>query len=488
MLLTILGVTCFQLFWLKQTYEQENKTLSLKTSAAFRDVIEQLQISKFTLDSLLPGRVKLRQFRLAGDDSIKQELTVALKEKKGMVSAINIISKKVKDSLIKSPGRPRKIIISKDRDFFDRQLEWNDSLVKDLPEHDGLFNMLYGVDSLQQPLTTGEIDTVLRKQFKKQNITVPFSVEKVDVSIDSAHSPNIVSIGFVHPSNYFLKLGNKFPYLLKQMITPILLSVLLLGIMIISFLLLYKNLLQQKRLTAIKNEFIGNITHELKTPLATVSVAIEAMKNFNALQNPERTKEYLDISSNELQRLSLLVDRVLSLSKYEKNEIKIKKENFDLVQLIGEVIDSMKLQFAKQGAIVTFHKTADNFIIDADRHHISSVIYNLLDNALKYSNADPRISVQLIDHSQYFELKVTDNGIGIPAEYNKKIFEQFFRVPTGDTHNIKGYGLGLSYVNYIVKNHQGFVEVESELDKGSTFIIKLPFKEAIMQNDKNQRS
>ncbi|MEO8769722.1 MAG: HAMP domain-containing sensor histidine kinase [Ferruginibacter sp.] len=283
-------------------------------------------------------------------------------------------------------------------------------------------------------------------------------------------------------------MGNTSSYLLRRIGLPIFFSILLLTITIISFLLLYRNLVQQKRLTAIKNEFIGNITHELKTPIATVSVAIEAMKNFNALQNPERTQEYLDISTNELQRLSLLVDKVLSLSKFEKNEIEIKKENFDLVQLIREVMESMKPQFEKQEAATSLQLTGINFIIEADRRHISSVIYNLLDNALKYSMKNPQIAVQVIDHSQYLELRVTDNGIGIPAEYKKKIFEQFFRVPAGDTHNIKGYGLGLSYVNYIVASHQGFIEVESELNKGSTFIIKLPFKEAdVIYYDNNRK-
>ena len=262
----------------------------------------------------------------------------------------------------------------------------------------------------------------------------------------------------------------------------------MLGITILSFVLLYRNLLKQRRLTEIKNEFIGNITHELKTPIATVSVAIEAMRNFNALQNPERTREYLDISANELQRLSLLVDKVLSLSKFQKNEIEIKKEKFDLLQLIKDVMESMKPQFEKQHAVATLQTTGSNFIMEADERHISSVVYNLLDNALKYCKENPTIDIHVIDHTQYLELRVSDNGIGIAAEYNRKIFEQFFRVPHGDKHNTKGYGLGLSYVNYIVKSHQGFIEVESELGKGSTFIVKLPFAEApVIYYDKNRK-
>ena len=138
----------------------------------------------------------------------------------------------------------------------------------------------------------------------------------------------------------------------------------------------------------------------------------------------------------------------------------------------------MKLQFEKIGALTSFKLIGNGFGIDADRRHIASVIYNLLDNALKYSLADPKIDIELADHASFVELRVKDNGPGIPAEYREKIFEQFFRVPSGDRHNIKGYGLGLSYVSHIVRNHQGFIELETEPGKGSTFIVKLPVADA----------
>ena len=166
----------------------------------------------------------------------------------------------------------------------------------------------------------------------------------------------------------------------------------------------------------------------------------------------------------------------------------LEKEKFDLVQLCREVMDSMKLQFEQQNTITTIETSGENFIIEADKLHMTSVIYNLLDNALKYSKQNPNIKVHVIDQSQYLEMRVSDHGIGIAGEYKSKIFEQFFRVPGGDRHNIKGYGLGLSYVNHIIQRHQGFIEVESELGKGSTFITKIPFKEAqVIYYDKGRR-
>jgi two-component system phosphate regulon sensor histidine kinase PhoR len=488
-ILTILGVAGFQLFWLKQTYIQEKKTLAIKTDFAFRNALQQLQVSKLKFESSPGDTAIVKKIKLSSTDTINQEFTIRLNEKKGILSTINVISKKVNDSFSKNPLLKNKIFISRDQTLVTKRLDDPGTTPEDVQAHDHLIRLLYGVDSLQDSLKLVDIKMTLKKILINQEMDIPFTIQK----LDSTYKPqdpalNEVTTGFAHPTTYKLIMGNTSSYLLRRIGLPIFFSILLLAITIISFFLLYRNLLQQKRLTAIKNEFIGNITHELKTPISTVSVAIEAMKNFNALQSPERTQEYLDISANELQRLSLLVDKVLSLSKFEKNEIEIKKENFDFVQLIREVMESMKPQFEKQEAATSLQLTGINFIIEADRRHISSVVYNLLDNALKYSMKDPQIAVHVIDHSQYLELRVTDNGIGIPAEYNRKIFEQFFRVPAGDTHNIKGYGLGLSYVNYIVASHQGFIEVESEINKGSTFIIKIPFKEAdVIYYDNNRK-
>jgi two-component system phosphate regulon sensor histidine kinase PhoR len=284
-----------------------------------------------------------------------------------------------------------------------------------------------------------------------------------------------VTIGFAKPIAFRLSLENKTGYILQKLTLPILFSLFLVGITIISFVLLYRNLAKQKRLAELKNEFISNITHELKTPIATVGVAIEALKNFNAISDPERTKEYLDISQNELQRLGLLVDKVLKLSMFEKKEMEMKKEQFDCKLLAEEVMNSMRLQFEKYHARVSLHTEGDNFVVEADKLHITSVIYNLLDNALKYSQENPVIDVYLRSNPEFIEFSVSDNGIGIPPAYKEKVFDKFFRVPTGDKHNIKGYGLGLSYVSEVIKRHRGDIKVESELGKGSTFTAKFPY-------------
>jgi len=343
-----------------------------------------------------------------------------------------------------------------------------------------IFRFLYNVDSLQDSLRVKEIDSACRISFVKEGMNVPILITKDTTQVRRERSPreeekalNKITIGFAHPVTYELTLGNSFGYLVKKLISPILFSLFLVGVTVFSFVLLYRNLQRQRKLTEIKNEFISNITHELKTPIATVGVAIEALRNFNAINDPQRTKEYLDISQNELQRLSLLVDKVLKLSMFEKKEIELKYELLDLKGVVDEVVSSMRLQIEKHHATVSINTEGDTHL-QADRLHLLSVVFNLLDNALKYGNGNTAIKFELKGKENEVELSVADNGIGISQEYKDKVFEKFFRVPLGNTHNTKGYGLGLSYVAHVIQRHKGKIEVESQPGLGSKFIITLP--------------
>lgn len=374
------------------------------------------------------------------------------------------------------------ILNDPDAHFFEKPMLSRDDMPGgasiELKQKNAMFRILSDIDSvsLKDTVTVSEIKTGYASRLKDEKIHgLDFDVIRLDSNQVNSKEPNEVTIGFVKPIAYRLTLNNKTSYILNKLTLPILFSLFLVGITVVSFVLLYRNLVRQRRLAELKNEFISNVTHELKTPIATVGVAIEALKNFNAIHDPQRTKEYLDISQNELQRLSLLVDKVLKLSMFEKKEMELKKEQFDCRQLTEEVMNSMRLQFEKCHAKVNLYTEGDNFVVEADKLHITSVIYNLLDNALKYSKENPVIDVHLKSTREFLEFSVSDNGIGIPPAYKEKVFDKFFRVPAGDKHNTKGYGLGLSYVSEVVKRHHGNVEVESELGKGSTFTAKFPY-------------
>jgi two-component system, OmpR family, phosphate regulon sensor histidine kinase PhoR len=461
MTLTIVGIAAFQFYWLRKAYEREERTLDIRSNITFRETIQALQaarlkIDRQTMDSMLPSKGRMRRMEYSekrhgeGDGNYK------------LLRIMNVLGERVKDSgsttvilAERAPGdtaRPSKVLKRK-----------------------RLMELLYDMENIQDTLTVKEIRTAFAARMDSQSLEVPFGITRLAQPDEDGEERrfNHVTVGFRYPITYELQLGNTIPYLLKRILAPVLLSVFLLAFTIASFTLLYRNLLHQRRLADIKNEFISNITHELKTPIATVSVAIEALRSFNGSIAPEKTKEYLDISANELQRLSLLVDKVLKLSMFEKREIDLKYEPLDMKALVEEVTSSMRLQFEKNGARVNVTTEGDT-TLQGDRLHLVSVIFNLMDNALKYKSTEPEINVHIQGNTHKVTLFIDDNGIGIPHEYQDKIFEKFFRVPTGNVHNAKGYGLGLSYVAHVVSRHKGTIKVESAEGDGCRFLITLP--------------
>ena len=476
MLLAILAVLVFQLYWLNKNYKEEKQLLRIRTNILFHEAVNQCQAEKFKLDSNIDVRVTSRDKAAVGMmNTIRRRV---------MIDTMKVVPK-VKQAFVISMGKEETTSsvfnerIRGDMDTMEQTVHFYSR-----PGESAWIQVLQGVDSLQDSVTIKEITGHYAKFLDREKIKLPFSIDRKEgARREEFFSPdmeksNEVTVGFFRPLTFAVSLQNTGGYILKRLLIPILVSFLLVGLTVISFVLMLRNLIKQRKLTQLKNEFVSNITHELKTPIATVGVAIEALRNFNAINDPQRTKEYLDISSSEIQRLGLLVDKVLKLSMFESKEIALQKEHFDLLELTQEVMASMKLQFEKQHAVVTLETTGNDFVIEADKLHITSVIYNLLDNALKYSKETPEIDVLLVAHTQHLSLQVSDKGIGIPKEYKGKIFEKFFRIPGGDRHNIKGYGLGLSYVNHIVSRHMGFIEVKSELGKGSTFIVNIPFRQA----------
>ena len=477
MCITILVITGFQIYWIKYNYEREKRSLEIKANMAFRRTIRELQASKLRLDPRYDS-IRTGKVMLVDDIPAKRSVSIKLTPKEDVLEMANVLRQKIADSAVLDSGlRPSFIPVDRNTIYYENDTGDKVRVKRFLNRKtEKIFQFLYGVDSLQDSIRIKEIIPAFSKALKNENAEVPFSIIRFE-NVTPQDEPvfNETTIGFVHPVTYKLKLGNAFPYLIKKISIPILVSILLVGVTIFSFLLLYRNLLRQRRLALMKNEFISNITHELKTPIATVGVAIEALRSFNAIQNPEKAKEYLDISANELQRLSLLVDKVLKISMFENKEIELRYESINLADLVQEVASSMRLQFEKNKAVVTIDKEGD-LNLKGDRLHLSSVVYNLLDNALKYSNHTPQIHVKLREENDQGVMTVSDNGIGVAPEYKDKIFDKFFRVPMGNTHNTKGYGLGLSYASQVIHQHGGKITVESRPGSGSTFTVILPKK------------
>lgn len=260
---------------------------------------------------------------------------------------------------------------------------------------------------------------------------------------------------------------------MKSMLINLLFSALLIALTGFCFMYVYRTIMEQKKLGELKDDFINNMTHELKTPIATITVAIEALQNFNALNDPEKTQRYLVTSREQLNRLNLLVTKVLNIAAFEGKEVELAITNIDINDLVQDVIRSEQMKIVKR---VNFNylNRDDVKTISADAFHFRNVLLNLVDNAIKYSGGEVEIKITVYRQPGMVCLAVKDNGIGISPLDTAQIFDKFYRVPTGNVHNVKGTGLGLSYIKYIIEAHCGGITVNSVVGTGSEFIISLP--------------
>ncbi|MFK5879891.1 MAG: ATP-binding protein [Flavobacteriaceae bacterium] len=247
---------------------------------------------------------------------------------------------------------------------------------------------------------------------------------------------------------------------LKRMLGSIILSLLLSGAIIGCLLFLLKVIFKQKQLSEIKNDLISNITHEFKTPIATISVALEGLQNFDAISNPEKSEKYLSISSEQLVKLNQMVEKLLETATLNSDQFDLSKEQVNLSELLIKCVK--KLQFSNPNKTISLNAESDEIIANVDVFHFENALNNVLDNALKYGGDAIKVNLK-----NSFEITIEDNGNGIPANQKEKIFDQFYRIPTGNIHDIKGFGIGLYYTRTIIEKHDGTITV-SENKKGKT--------------------
>jgi two-component system phosphate regulon sensor histidine kinase PhoR len=238
-------------------------------------------------------------------------------------------------------------------------------------------------------------------------------------------------------------------------------------------------IMRQKRLSELQKDFINNMTHEFKTPIATISLSADSLANPNVMGNETRTMKFINIIKEENKRMLAQVEKVLQMAQIERQEIQLKLTEVDINQLVQTAANHAELKIASREGSIVVLTHASPAIIQADQNHIANIISNLLDNAEKYTKANPNIVIETKNTKGGILISITDNGIGMSKEVLKNIFEKFYRAPTGNVHDIKGFGLGLNYVKAITEAHGGKITVKSEVGKGSTFTIFLPFKKEV---------
>jgi two-component system phosphate regulon sensor histidine kinase PhoR len=235
-------------------------------------------------------------------------------------------------------------------------------------------------------------------------------------------------------------------------------------------------IIRQKRLSEVKNDFINNMTHELKTPISTISLSSELLLRLEFPQDEEKMRKYASIIYKENKRLEKQVERVLNIAKLDKDKVVLNKEEIDLIAILEEVKENFNFNQAQGGGQIYLNHTEQQALLYADPVHLTNVLFNLVDNAVKYCKLSPEIQMSVQAEKEGYRIEIQDNGIGIRKEDQKLIFDKFYRVPTGNIHDVKGFGLGLYYVKLIVEAHHGKIEVRSNPDKGTTFSIWLPLR------------
>ena len=324
-----------------------------------------------------------------------------------------------------------------------------------------------------------KLDSLLNKQLKNKNLKIDYSLNHFKGDSLFFHSNNNVLFNWkdVSSKSTYLKNNEQFKVLfkdssyeaLKRSSTGILLSLLLsLAIMSCLFYLL-KIINKQKQLAEIKNDLISNITHEFKTPITTVSTALEAIEMFNAIDDKEKTKKYLSISSQQLKKLHQMVEKLLETATLDSESLLLKKEKKDLVSLVKNT--SLKDGFLTTNKEIQFNTSKDEFFFEVDPFHFENAISNLIDNAIKYGGEKIEVHVNFVLNN--LEIIIADNGVAIEKNQREKIFDQFYRIPKGNTHNVKGFGIGLYYTKKIIEKHGGEIHLVPNI-ANTTFKITLP--------------
>jgi two-component system, OmpR family, phosphate regulon sensor histidine kinase PhoR len=267
---------------------------------------------------------------------------------------------------------------------------------------------------------------------------------------------------------------HKKKFLLSQLVSITVLSIIFTLIIIIAYTSALNQLIRQRQISEIKNDFINNMTHEFKTPIATINLALDAIRNPKIIDDKEKVFKYLEMIRDENKRMHAQVENVLRISKLEKRELNIIKESSDIEEVINDAIEHVNLILEDREGTISTHFEALRKVVLLNDVHFTNVIVNVLENAIKYTPDIPKIDIYTENIKDMVLIKIKDNGVGMSKIAQKRIFEKFYREHTGDIHNVKGHGLGLAYVKRIVDDHNGQIYVESEKGKGSTFIIKLP--------------
>ncbi|PSK89604.1 sensor histidine kinase [Taibaiella chishuiensis] len=466
MLVSELMLAAFTGSWLRAQYREEEQRLHkdlqlvyVKTRDSIMNAALDREVSAVLRDTTKAGKPSIKlQFHVT--DVLSNEMPDTLhRGTPGNIQSITIV-KRFSDSLSPLPDNnaaasypafKAQVL----RSVLSRTLAATD---------DGLYkNFLATVDSAQFTTAFGEA-----LQRKNSRFGIVHTALQGPDSIFVFETPEL--------NNSFLKVEGYRPFLFKQILPQAAFSLVLLLLSGLTFILAFRNMRRQQRFSQQKDNFISNVSHELKTPVATTKVALEALSNYNALDDPKRAKQYLQMATWEMERLEQLVNSVLNTVQSEQGALQLDKEALDLAGLLTEIRQSINPLIEEQQITFSIQAPENPVIVVADKIHLRGVFYNLVDNALKYGGK--MLAINISTYEQHARVSIWDNGEGIPSIYHESIFEKFFRVPKGNKHDVKGHGLGLSYARYVLQAHRGMITLSSSPGEGTVFVVTLPLTDA----------
>lgn len=378
---------------------------------------------------------------------------------------------------------------------------WSKDGNKDYMVHFERFFVHHGIVKdipVQQRISIKSLDTLLRRELLEKGISTPYiygvySIQEDSFVMKSFYNDKYLSC-FDNPSNFkynislfpssneqIAKLCVNFPakgsFLWSGLWFNLIGTFIFTGIVMFCFYYTIKVIVEQKKLSEMKSDFLNNMTHEFKTPIATISIAADTIKKWINKGKADKAMRFLNIIEEENKRMNGQVGKVLQMARIDKREFKLKLVEVYTDDILLSAAEKIALQVEQKNGKIELELNAEQSVIEADETHFTNVVYNLLDNANKYSPGQPQITIRTDNVGNGIQIQIEDKGLGIGKEARKYIFDKFYRVPTGDLHDIKGFGLGLSYVQAIVTAHGGTIDLKSELGEGSTFILNFPFKQ-----------
>lgn len=483
MTLCILGINGFQAYWLYTTWQVTAQQFRRTVREALFDVLREQQVDQARRlfhdeagSGSSPRRVIVRQFDNDDHDSGHNRIILFAGNPAAPAESLRRTTR-TENVIVTTTRAPR--------------LHAADTLARSISRL-----LISDWATGGQPVNMQRLTAAYRKELRARDTDVAFQLDTLTFRAQARHAGvQIVRVppaGSPQPRAAYqtppvplnpvrgLYARATFPaatgYVLRRMGGLLAGSVALLGLTTGCFMLMLTTILRQKKLSEIKSDFISNMTHELKTPIATVSAAVEALQDFGVLHDPQKTATYLSISRQELQRLADLVEKVLQMATEEHQAPALRPEPLRPAAIIDALVARHRLKAPKPVHFIV--EVASDDSITADPLHLTNVVNNLIDNAVKYSGEQVTITIRAERDAAHWRLTVADDGLGIPRHYQEAIFDRFFRVPTGNLHPVKGFGLGLYYARQVLERQGGMLTVRSEPGRGSAFTLFLPHSAA----------